>query len=96
LAFYPFSNRRHIVDDLAKRVMSGGVGVNDVLFHAAQHSLPFGGVGESGMGHYHGYDGFVTFSKMRPVFYQARFSGMRLMWPPYRQLANRYLKFLLK
>jgi coniferyl-aldehyde dehydrogenase len=96
LAFYPFSNRRHIVDDLVMRVMSGGVGVNDALFHAAQHSLPFGGVGESGMGHYHGYDGFVTFSKMRPVFYQARLSGMRFMWPPYRQLADRYLKFLLK
>lgn len=96
LAFYPFTHQAHTVDKLIKRVMSGGVGVNDALFHAAQHSMPFGGVGDSGMGHYHGYEGFVTFSKLRPVFYQARVSGMRMMWPPYRQLADKYLKFLLK
>ncbi len=96
LAFYPFTHQTHIVDQLIKHVMSGGVGVNDALFHAAQHSMPFGGVGESGMGHYHGYEGFVTFSKMRPVFYQARVSGMRMLSPPYRQLADKYLKFLLK
>ena len=38
--------------------MSGGVSVNDALFHVGQHDLPFGGVGASGMGHYHGYEGF--------------------------------------
>ena len=48
------------------RVMSGGVSVNDALFHVAQHDLPFGGVGASGMGHYHGREGFDTFSKLRP------------------------------
>ena len=96
LALYPFSNDRRIVNDLLTRVMSGGVGVNDALFHTTQHTLPFGGVGDSGMGHYHGHDGFVTFSKMRPVFYQARLSGMRFMWPPYGKLVDRYLKFLLK
>ncbi len=96
LAFYPFTHQTHTVDKLIKHVMSGGVGVNDALFHAAQHSMPFGGVGDSGMGHYHGHEGFVTFSKLRPVFYQARVSGMRMMWPPYRQLADKYLKFLLK
>jgi coniferyl-aldehyde dehydrogenase len=96
LALYPFTNDRHTANDLMTRVMSGGVGVNDALFHTTQHTLPFGGVGESGMGHYHGHDGFVTFSKMRPVFYQARFSGMRFMWPPYGKWVDRYLKFLLK
>jgi len=96
LAFYPFTHQTHTVDKLIKHVMSGGVGVNDALFHTTQHTLPFGGVGDSGMGHYHGHDGFVTFSKMRPVFYQARLSGMRFMWPPYGKLVDRYLKFLLK
>jgi coniferyl-aldehyde dehydrogenase len=96
LAFYPFTHKNDTVDHLVKHVMSGGVGVNDALFHAAQHDLPFGGVGHSGMGHYHGHDGFVTFSKMRPIFYQPRLTSMRLMWPPYRQLADKYLKFLLK
>jgi len=96
LAFYPFSDDKKIIDQLIKCVTSGGVAVNDALFHAAQHGLPFGGVGESGMGHYHGYEGFVTFSKMRPIFYQTRVSGMRLMWPPYGKLASKYLGFLLK
>jgi coniferyl-aldehyde dehydrogenase len=96
LAFYPFSDLRSTVDDLIMRVMSGGVGVNDALFHTTQHTLPFGGVGESGMGHYHGHDGFVTFSKMRPIFYQARLSSTRFIWPPYGQLVDRYLKFLTR
>lgn len=96
LALYTFTNNRRTANDLMMRTMSGGVGVNDALLHTVQHTLPFGGVGDSGMGHYHGHDGFVTFSKMRPVFYQARFSGMRLMWPPYGKWVDRYLKFLLK
>ena len=96
LAFYAFSHDERVVDDLVRRTRSGGVAINDALFHAAQHSLPFGGLGESGMGHYHGYDGFVTFSKMRPIFYQARISGMRFMWPPYGKLATKYLGYLLK
>ena len=84
------------VQSLLDRVMSGGVSVNDALFHVAQHDLPFGGVGASGMGHYHGHEGFITFSKLRPVFYQARFSGMKLLAPPYGKLANTMLKFLIK
>jgi coniferyl-aldehyde dehydrogenase len=79
---------------LLDRVMSGGVSVNDALFHVGQHDLPFGGVGESGMGHYHGREGFETFSKMRPVFYQARFSSMRFLWPPYGKFADWLLRFL--
>jgi coniferyl-aldehyde dehydrogenase len=96
LAIYPFSNDSQTIQTLLERVMSGGVSVNDGLFHVAQHDLPFGGVGESGMGHYHGFEGFVTFSKMRPVFYQASFSALRFMWPPYGKFATKYLNFLTK
>lgn len=96
LALYPFSNDQQTIQDLLDRVMSGGVSVNDALFHVGQHDLPFGGVGESGMGHYHGYEGFVTFSKMRPVFYQASFSAIKFMWPPYGKFATKYLEFLTK
>jgi len=96
LALYPFSNDGAQVQMLIERVMSGGVSVNDGLFHVAQHDLPFGGVGDSGMGHYHGYEGFVTFSKMRPVFYQARFSAVKFLWPPYGAFASKYLQFLTK
>jgi coniferyl-aldehyde dehydrogenase len=96
LAFYPFSRRRATIAYLLEHVMSGGVCVNDALWHVAQHDLPFGGVGASGMGHYHGQEGFLTFSKLRPVFYQARVSGMRLLWPPFGTLADRVLNFLTK
>jgi coniferyl-aldehyde dehydrogenase len=96
LAFYPFSHNRGTIAHLLERVMSGGVCVNDALWHVGQHDLPFGGVGASGMGHYHGREGFLTFSKLRPVFYQARISGMRLLWPPFGTLADKILDFLAR
>ena len=96
LAMYPFTNDKEQVQMLLDRIMSGGVSVNDALFHVAQHDLPFGGVGESGMGHYHGYEGFITFSKMRPVFQQAPFSAIKFLYPPYGTLATTYLNFLTK
>ena len=96
LAIYPFSNDGATVQMLLDRVMSGGVSVNDALFHVGQHDLPFGGVGESGMGNYHGHEGFQTFSKMRPVFYQARFSSLKFLRPPYGRFADRVLAFLTK
>lgn len=94
LAFYPFSNDREQVQRLIDRVMSGGVSVNDALFHVAQHELPFGGVGASGMGHYHGREGFETFSKMRPVFLQSRWSFTHLLYPPYGKTMERLLRLL--
>jgi coniferyl-aldehyde dehydrogenase len=96
LAFYPFSRDRGIIEHLIEQVMSGGVSVNDVLWHVTQHDLPFGGVGASGMGHYHGREGFVNFSKLRPVFYQARWNGMRVFWPPFGALADKILDFLTR
>lgn len=96
LAIYPFSNDSRTVQTLLDHVMSGGVSVNDALFHVGQHDLPFGGVGDSGMGHYHGHEGFITFSKLRPVFYQARFSALKFMAPPYGKFANRMLNFMTK
>ncbi len=93
LAFYPFTNDRVLVDDLLNQVMSGGVSINDALFHGGQHDLPFGGVGESGMGHYHGRYGFETFSKMRPIFHQSRFAFTPLLFPPYGKTIDRVLRF---
>ena len=96
LALYPFTRNKALQDLYIERIMSGGVTVNDALFHVAQHDLPFGGVGASGMGHYHGYEGFVTFSKLRPIFYQARFSAMKFLAPPYGRFATRVFNLLVK
>lgn len=96
LALYPFTKDQKLSDMYIDRIMSGGVSVNDALFHVAQHDLPFGGVGPSGMGHYHGYEGFVTFSKLRPVFYQANFSAMKYLRPPYGKFATNVYNALLK
>jgi coniferyl-aldehyde dehydrogenase len=96
LAIYPFSHDAATVQRLLDHVMSGGVSVNDALFHVGQHDLPFGGVGESGMGHYHGREGFETFSKLRPVFHQARFTTLKFLRPPYGKLADRVLAFLTR
>lgn len=95
LATYPFSYNSAQVQYLIDHVMSGGVSVNDALFHVGQHDLPFGGVGDSGMGHYHGHEGFETFSKLRPVFYQARWSSLKFLMPPYGKFAERVLAFLI-
>ncbi len=96
LAFYPFTNDKSLQKFYLDRVMSGGVCVNDALLHPGQHDLPFGGVGESGMGHYHGYEGFATFSKLRPVFYQAGFSVLKYLSPPYGKLADRVTSLMLR
>ena len=94
LALYPFTYNKELAARYIERIMSGGVTVNDALFHVAQHNLPFGGVGPSGMGHYHGYEGFTTFSKLRPVYYQPKFSAAKFLTPPYGKFADRVLGFL--
>ena len=65
------------------RTTSGGVTVNDVIMHVAMEDLPFGGIGPSGMGAYHGIDGFKTFSHAKAVFQQAGLDVTAMMRPPY-------------
>lgn len=97
LAIYPFTNDKDSQKFYISRVMSGGVSVNEALMHVAQHDLPFGGVGSSGMGHYHAQEGFNTFSKLRPVFYQGPFSAIQILFqPPYANKALRLLNWLIK
>jgi acyl-CoA reductase-like NAD-dependent aldehyde dehydrogenase len=91
LALYWFDRDRARVEQALRTMPAGGVTVNDTLLHVTQHSLPFGGVGASGMGHYHGQWGFDTFSKLTPVFRQSRLNAMALFLPPYRPLARRML-----
>jgi coniferyl-aldehyde dehydrogenase len=96
LALYHFDHDRARVERVLDRTIAGGVTINDTVMHIAQSELPFGGVGPSGMGAYHGQQGFLTFSKAKPVLYQARFSSLSMMRPPYGKLADFLVKFLTR
>jgi coniferyl-aldehyde dehydrogenase len=94
LALYWFDNDKKRTRHALHNTQAGGVCVNETLLHIAQEDLPFGGVGPSGMGHYHGRHGFETFSKMTPVFLQSRLNGMGLFMPPYRPILRRLLELM--
>jgi coniferyl-aldehyde dehydrogenase len=96
LALYVFAEDRASVERVLARAQAGGVSVNDTLLHIAQHHLPFGGVGSSGMGAYHGEHGFRRFSHLEPVFRQARWNAVGLLNPPYRGVSGRLLDVLLR
>jgi coniferyl-aldehyde dehydrogenase len=83
LALYWFGKDRIARDEVLSRTISGGVTVNDCLFHFAQANQPMGGVGASGTGAYHGEWGFRTFSKLKPVFYRSKFNRLADLYPPY-------------
>ncbi len=94
LALYPFSHDRGVVETILSRLVAGGVTVNDTLLHFAATNLPFGGIGPSGMGQYHGRAGFDAFTKAMPVLWQARFTATDLIKPPYRGKIDRLIRFL--
>ena len=96
LGLYLFSNDKALQDKVIKNTISGGVSINDCSFHVAQHDMPFGGIGASSMGHYHGHEGFVEFSKMRPIFSQFRYSALPMMYPPYGKVFNLLYKMMVK
>jgi coniferyl-aldehyde dehydrogenase len=97
LALYWFGTCSTDRDKVLAGTISGGVTINDCIWHFGQEELPFGGVGASGMGAYHGEYGFRTFSKHKPVFHQAALSGTRLLYPPYGRtfdIMSRVLKVI--
>jgi len=96
LAFYAYTNERSLADWYIYNTLSGGVTINDSLLHVSVHSLPFGGIGNSGMGHYHGYEGFQTFSKMRPVLYQGPIRAINMMLPPYGAKVEKMLNMMIR
>jgi len=96
LALYLFDEDAATIDRVMRETVSGGVSINETLMHIACGSLPFGGVGSSGMGAYHGYDGFVTFSKMKPVLMQARVNARNLLAPPYGARFAALIKLMMK
>jgi coniferyl-aldehyde dehydrogenase len=95
LALYFFDHDQKRVDKVLKETIAGGVCINETMLHFAQDDLPFGGVGASGMGHYHAREGFEAFTKKKPVFYQSRINGSGLLKPPYGSKIDFALKMLL-
>ena len=96
LGFYFFTRDKATEDKLLYGTISGGVTINNCVLHVAQHDLPFGGTGASGMGQYHGYEGFLEFSKLRPVFTNPRFSLLHWFYPPYTPRQGRLFDLLVK
>ncbi len=94
LALYWFGRDSAARDQVLAGTIAGGVSINDTLLHIAQEGLPFGGVGASGQGQYHGEFGFRQFSKEKPVFIQSRFSGGGIIRPPYKPSIERILNWL--
>jgi coniferyl-aldehyde dehydrogenase len=96
LALYYFGKAAGRRDEVLRRTISGDVSVNDTLLHFGNENLPFGGVGASGIGAYHGEFGFQTFSHRKGVFLQSRWNTAWMLRPPYRGLAGFVLKMLLR
>jgi len=94
LALYWFGTDTAARDHLLQQTVSGGVTVNDTLMHIAHENLPFGGVGESGWGAYHGEAGFLRFTQQKPVLVQSRFARGDLFYPPYGPLFDRVMGLL--
>jgi coniferyl-aldehyde dehydrogenase len=96
LALYYFgandANRRNVLD----RTTSGNVTVNGTIMHVGQDDLPFGGVGESGMGKYHGIEGFRTLSHPKGIFVQGRWNSINLLRAPFGKRADALLSFFLR
>lgn len=93
LALYAFSEKKATTDQILQNTISGGCCVNDVIYHIANPSLPFGGIGPSGCGKYHGKAGFEEFSHLRSVMWRPTWIDPPERYPPYKE-AN--LKFLMK
>ena len=94
LALYWFGKDHAARDEVLARTVSGGVTVNDCLFHFTQINQPMGGIGASGTGAYHGEWGFKTLSKLKPVFYRSPLNRLADLYPPYGAKIARLEKLL--
>ncbi len=91
LALYLFTHNKRVENKVLHLTHAGGVCVNDTVTHVAQDDLPFGGIGPSGMGSYHAKEGFLTFSKAKPVFKRGRFNSAKMAFPPYNKLIHKLI-----
>ncbi len=96
LALYLFSDHQRVVKQVLAHTTSGNVTVNDTMLHYAVDDLPFGGIGPSGMGAYHGEEGFRSLSHAKGVFTQAKWNFADMVRAPFGQMTDRVLGFLLR
>ena len=97
LALYLFSYNIDEQNKVIHQTHSGGVTINNTLTHIAQEDMPFGGVGPSGMGHYHGYEGFLTLSKAKAVHRIGKINSGKLAYPPYSTFLHKLIyKFFIR
>ena len=94
LALYLYADDAATIERVTHETIAGGMAINETLMHLACESLPFGGVGASGMGAYHGYEGFVTFSK--PGLTQARLTARGGIAPPDGKRVNALLRLMMR
>ncbi|MGH8448495.1 coniferyl aldehyde dehydrogenase [Pseudomonas sp.] len=94
LALYYFGYNKGEQNRVLHETHSGGVCLNDTLLHVAQDDMPFGGIGPSGMGHYHGHEGFLTFSKAKGVLVKQRLNAAKLIYPPYGKSIQKLIQKL--
>ncbi|WP_367605594.1 coniferyl aldehyde dehydrogenase [Legionella sp. W05-934-2] len=94
LALYYFGKNKAEIELVSKRQLSGALTINDTIMHIAVDDLPFGGVGESGMGCYHGQEGFDRFSMLKPIFIQRNLAPASWLYPPYGKLMRLFLKWI--
>lgn len=96
LALYYFGHDKGQQRDVLRLTTSGNVTINNTLMHYAQDDLPFGGVGASGMGAYHGIDGFKALSHAKGIYRQGRWNMSAVLRPPFGALADTILRFMMR
>jgi aldehyde dehydrogenase (NAD+) len=96
LALYIFSKKNSFVNKIVSNVASGGVMINNVVIHFTNTNIPFGGIGNSGVGNAHGFYGFKAFSHERAIMRQKHYSLIEILFPPYTKLVQRLIKLLIK
>jgi len=96
LALYWFGENKAKRERVLTETISGGVSINETAWHVVQEDIPFGGVGPSGMGAYHGEAGFASFSHMKGVYVQSRFSQGKKLFPPYGPKTQKLLDMMNK
>ncbi|CAL5206628.1 unnamed protein product [Lathyrus oleraceus] len=95
LAAYIFTNNKNLKEQFVKTISAGGLVINDTTIHLAVHTLPFGGVGDSGVGAYHGKFSFDAFSHKKAVLYRSFFGDASIRYPPYTKTKFRLMKALM-